>query len=355
RNLSRVAVAILALAVIEFCLIAAPEPEAKGPQPEAENTLLLQTFTGKASSGHAIRDSARPPAVALCVPIFMYLSAKSSSAKSASKAATKGPPTPPLRPRRGRVGGGSTSDSPRSEESAPAAPRQQPRQARAAPPSRRPMHAEAARTGAAGARAGAGPSHLPPGLQLPELDVAVDFGGAAEGPRVADSAAHGALLRLHAAAKVGDAAAAEAIASNLMAKGSQMPVVGYGALISAYAKAGDAMGAERWLNELIQMGVAKPNTICVNITISAHAKNAGGRLPARRAVAAQDAEARRRVRRHELQRRHRRLRPCGQPRPGGEVAADHVGVFCQAERRQLLLGHPRVRQGRGHAPGRGLA
>jgi len=58
-----------------------------------DNPLLLQTFTGKASSGHAIWEVWESSAVALCVPIFMYLSAKSSSDKAPSKASAAPPPS----------------------------------------------------------------------------------------------------------------------------------------------------------------------------------------------------------------------------------------------------------------------
>ena len=49
-------------------------------------------------------------------------------------------------------------------------------------------------------------------------------------------------------------------------------VVCYGSLVTSCAKVGDVNGAERWLNELCNSGVGKPNTICVNMVISASAK-----------------------------------------------------------------------------------
>lgn len=82
--------------------------------------------------------------------------------------------------------------------------------------------------------------------------------------------------QLHAAAKAGDLDAAETLAEKMKATGCTLSVVSYGTLINAYAKAGKVQGAERWLHELNNSGLGKPNVICVNSTISACAK--GGQV-----------------------------------------------------------------------------
>merc|ERR1719326_2875770 len=79
-------------------------------------------------------------------------------------------------------------------------------------------------------------------------------------------------VQLHVAAKAGDLQTAEIIAERMQANGCALTVVSYGMLINAFAKAGDVAGAERWLNELMNSGLGKPNVICVNSTISACAK-----------------------------------------------------------------------------------
>jgi pentatricopeptide repeat protein len=80
-------------------------------------------------------------------------------------------------------------------------------------------------------------------------------------------------VRLQAAAKHGDLDKAKMILQSMKVAGARPTVMCYSALISACAKAGDADGAEDWLETLIGANLGKPNTICFNITISACAKS----------------------------------------------------------------------------------
>ncbi|CAE7279844.1 PPR4 [Symbiodinium sp. CCMP2456] len=78
--------------------------------------------------------------------------------------------------------------------------------------------------------------------------------------------------RLQAAAKAGDTDAAEALMERILGEGTKPSLVCYGALISAFAKAGDVKRAEYWLEALEASGVGSPNGICLNMLISACAK-----------------------------------------------------------------------------------
>ena len=65
--------------------------------------------------------------------------------------------------------------------------------------------------------------------------------------------------RLQAAAKAGDTDAAEALMERILGEGTKPSLVCYGALISAFAKAGDVKRAEYWLEALEASGVGSPN------------------------------------------------------------------------------------------------
>jgi len=78
--------------------------------------------------------------------------------------------------------------------------------------------------------------------------------------------------KLQAAAAGGDVRLAEDIMRNMWQTCLKPTACCYGALISACTKLGDVHGAERWLEELTTSNLGTPNTISVNIVLSAFAK-----------------------------------------------------------------------------------
>jgi len=79
-------------------------------------------------------------------------------------------------------------------------------------------------------------------------------------------------VAVHACAKAGDMARAEAIFEKIVSRGRTQPdAIGYNALINAAVKAGDTVRAEHWLSTMLTSGVA-PSVVSYTTVLHAHAR-----------------------------------------------------------------------------------